>query len=61
MLVEGLRRSGPGVTRAQLVSALETLPELDYGGYRIRLSRTERNGSHFVDLGVVGDDGRLIF
>ena len=61
VLVEGLRRSGPGVTRAQLVSALETLPELDYGGYRIRLSRTERNGSRFVDLGVVGDHGRLIF
>ena len=61
VLVEGLRRSGPGVTRAQLVSALETLPELDYGGYHIRLSRTERNGSRFVDLGVVGDNGRLIF
>ncbi len=61
VLLEGLRRSGPGVSRAQLVSALETLPELDYGGYRIRLSRTERNGSRFVDLGVVTDDGRLIF
>jgi len=61
VLLEGLRRSGPGVTRAQLVSALESLPELDYGGYRIRLSKAERNGSRYVDLGVVTEQGRLVF
>jgi branched-chain amino acid transport system substrate-binding protein len=61
VLLEGLRRSAPGPSRQQLVAALETLPELDYGGYRIRLSRTERNGSRFVDLGVVSSRGQLVF
>ena len=61
VLVDGLKRSGATASRAQLVSALETLSDLDYGGYRIRLSRSDRSGSHFVDLGVVADGGRLVF
>lgn len=61
VLLDGLRRSGPGVTRVQLQTALENSPELDFGGYRIRLSKTDRSGSRFVDLGVVTDDGRLVF
>ncbi|MFY7973409.1 MAG: ABC transporter substrate-binding protein [Rubrivivax sp.] len=61
VLLEGLRRSGPGVTRGRLQAALEALPELDYGGYRIRLGTSDRSGSRFVDLGVVTDDLRLVF
>ncbi len=61
VLLEGLRRSGPAVTRPLLVAALENLPELDYGGYRIRLGKADRNGSRFVDLGVVSENGRVLF
>ena len=61
VLVDGLKRSGVGVTRAQLVTALETLTDLDYGGYRIRLSKADRSGSRFVDIGVVAASGRLVF
>ena len=61
VLMDGLKRSGANASRAQLVSALETLSDLDYGGYRIRLSRSDRSGSRFVDLGVVADGGRLVF
>ena len=60
-LIEALRRAGSNATRAQLVSALETMPELDFGGYRIRFSKDNRNGSRFVDLGVVTGDGSLRF
>ena len=61
VLLDGLKRSGGAASRAALLSALESLPDLDYGGYRIRLSRADRSGSRFVDLGVVADGGRLVF
>jgi ABC-type branched-subunit amino acid transport system substrate-binding protein len=61
VMVEALNRAGPGATRTQLVSALESLRELDLGGYRIRFSANNRKGSRYVDLGVVTEDMRLRF
>lgn len=61
VLIEGLKRAGPSPTRASLVSGLESLGQLDLGGYVIRLSRDNHNGSRFVDLGVINGDGRLMF
>ena len=61
VLLEGLRRAGPNPTRAQLVNALESIGELDLGGYRIRYSRESHAGSSFVDLGVVNSYGKLTF
>lgn len=61
VMAQALRRSGPAFTRAQLVGALESLKDLDLGGYRIRFSNNNRDGSRFVDLGVVNDEGRLRF
>ena len=61
VLLEGLRRAGPNPTRAQLVNALESIGELDLGGYRIRYSRESHAGSSFVDLGVVNALGKLTF
>jgi hypothetical protein len=61
VLIEGLKRAGPAPTRASLVSGLESLGSLDLGGYLIRLSRDNHNGSRFVDLGVINGDGRLVF
>jgi branched-chain amino acid transport system substrate-binding protein len=61
VLAEALRRAGPGVTRAQLLSTLESMGELDLGGYRIRFAANSRRGSRYVDLGVVTDEGRLRF
>jgi ABC-type branched-subunit amino acid transport system substrate-binding protein len=61
VLIEGLKRAGPAPTRASLVSGLESLGSLDLGGYLIRLSKDNHNGSRFVDLGVINGDGRLMF
>ncbi len=61
VLIEGLKTAGPGATRAQLVTALEAQNNLDFGGYRVRFARDKRDGSQFVDLGVVNDAGRLVF
>lgn len=60
VLAEGLRRAGPGVNRATLVAALEQIDSLDLGGLRIGFGKGMREGSHFVDVAVIGSGGRFM-
>jgi branched-chain amino acid transport system substrate-binding protein len=60
VLVEALRLAGPGVTREALARALESLKDLDLGGYRVRFSDRNRNGSTYVELTIVGSEKRVI-
>lgn len=59
VLVEGLRRAGESLTRERFVNALEAMTALDIGGYEIRYSDQSREGSSFVDTGVVASDGSV--
>ncbi|MGE0329485.1 MAG: ABC transporter substrate-binding protein [Ramlibacter sp.] len=59
VLVEGLRRAGPKVTREKLLSALERLDFMDLGGLELGYSRTSRTGLNFADLSIIGADGRF--
>ena len=54
MTVEGLRRAGPAPTRQRFVTALETMRDLDLGGYRVQLGPQDHNGSSFVELTFLG-------
>jgi len=60
VLVEGLRRAGPAPTRAKLVKALEGIDNLDLGGTRVNYSPTNRIGSRFVEVTVIGASGKLL-
>lgn len=60
VLVEGLRRAGPNPTREKVIHALETLRAWDAGGFTLRFSPTSRIGSRFVEITVIGKDGRLL-
>lgn len=60
VLAEGLRRAGPGATRESLIGALETIDSLDLGGLRVAYGKSERLGSRFVDVAVLGQGGRFI-
>ncbi len=60
VLVEGLRRAGPNPTREKLIAALEGLSELDLGGIRIGFGPQQRVGSRFVEVTVIGADGKLL-
>ncbi len=60
VMVEGLRRAGPAPTREKLVQALETLRDYDLGGYIISYSPDSHRGSRYVDLVVIGKDGRFM-
>jgi ABC-type branched-subunit amino acid transport system substrate-binding protein len=59
ILVEGLRRAGRGATRAGLIAALESLGRYDTGGYAVTYTRDNHNGSTFVDMAIVGANGKL--
>ncbi len=58
IVVEGLKRMN-GTRPADLSKALRTLKGLDLGGLVVDLSAPKRSGLRFVDIGVIGHDGKL--
>jgi branched-chain amino acid transport system substrate-binding protein len=60
VLIEGMRRApGGAVTRESLLAGLRRIDALDLGGFRLSYAESRR-GSHFVDVGVVGEGGRIL-
>ena len=61
VLVEGLRRAGPKLTRAALIAALEEVRNLDIGGVVVTFSRQDHtNATALVDLTIVSRSGRFV-
>jgi branched-chain amino acid transport system substrate-binding protein len=60
VLLEGLRRTGKGVTSQSLVSTMERMGNVDLGGYKLNFGPQTHHGSKFVDLTVIGPGGRYI-
>ena len=60
VLVEGLRHVKGEPTRKNFVHALETMGAYDLGGYTVRFTPANHNGSNFVDLSIIGQGGRIV-
>jgi len=60
VLVEGLKRSGRNLTREGFVKAMESIKGVDFGGVIISYGPTDRTGSEFVDLTMIGRSGKFI-
>ena len=60
ILVEAIRRSGADPTRAKVISQLEKMSSYDVGGFKVSFSPTNRVGSKFVEVTVIGRDGKLL-
>lgn len=61
VLVEGLRRAGPKLTRAGLLAALEEMRAVDLGGVVVTFSRQDHNNATaLVDLTIVGRSGQFV-
>lgn len=60
VLVEALRRAGPGPTRARVVKALESITQFDLGGITVKYSPENRVGSRYVEVTVIGGTGKLL-
>lgn len=59
-MVEAIRRAGRDLTREKLVAALEGMQGYDAGGYKLSYSAASHNGSRFVDLTVIGSQGKVL-
>jgi branched-chain amino acid transport system substrate-binding protein len=60
VLVEALRRAGPNPTRAKVVKALESMGSFDTGGITVGFSPSNRVGSRYVEVTVIGSTGKLL-
>ena len=58
-LVEGLKRAGAGATPESLVTAMESVRELNLGGFYVDFNAQKRTGSRFVELTILTGDGRV--
>ncbi|MDZ7861766.1 ABC transporter substrate-binding protein [Acidovorax sp.] len=58
-LVEALQRAGAKPTRAGLVQAMESMKSVNLGGYPVELSATQHSSGKFVDLLMMGRNGRF--
>jgi ABC-type branched-subunit amino acid transport system substrate-binding protein len=59
VFTEGLKRAGRNPTKAELVSGLESLQQMDFGGFRVNFSSTQHVASKFVDLSMLTEDGKV--
>ena len=60
VMVEGLKRAGKNLTREGLVDALEKMDDVDLGGFFVSYSPKNHAGSKFVDLTIIGRDGKFL-
>lgn len=60
VFAEALQRAGRNPTRAAFIDATWALKKWDLGGFEINASTPERNASRFVELTLIGRDGRFL-
>ncbi|MGB7541848.1 MAG: ABC transporter substrate-binding protein [Burkholderiales bacterium] len=58
--VEALKRAGRNLTREKLISGLESMNNVDLGGFIVNFSPTSHSGSQYVDLTMIGHGGNFI-
>jgi ABC-type branched-subunit amino acid transport system substrate-binding protein len=59
VLVAALKRTGPSPTRQKIQQALDSLQKLDIGGLEVSYGTTDHTGLDFVDLSIIGPDGKF--
>ncbi|MCX7220522.1 MAG: ABC transporter substrate-binding protein [Burkholderiales bacterium] len=60
VMVEGLKRAGSSLTRDGLIRALESMNSYNAGGFQVKFSSTNHSASTYVDLSVIGKDGKFM-
>ncbi len=59
VLVEGLKRAGKNPTRESLVDGLASMGKVDLGGFTVNYTPTNHNGSSYVDLTIISNNGKF--
>ena len=58
-IVEGLRRGGNNASPENLINGLESLRQLNLGGFFVDFGPAKHTGSKYVDLTILTADGRV--
>jgi ABC-type branched-subunit amino acid transport system substrate-binding protein len=61
VLVEAIRRAGANPTRESLLKALDSMRNVDVGGYVVDFSPSNHNGSKFVELTAINRAGKFAY
>lgn len=59
VLAEGLKKAGKNPTRSDLVQGLESLKQVDLGGFFLNFGTGQREGSSYVDISIIDTGGRI--
>jgi branched-chain amino acid transport system substrate-binding protein len=59
VLVEGLQRTGKNVTREKFIAALESIHKFDVGDFLVSFSATDHGKANYVDLTIIGANGKF--
>jgi branched-chain amino acid transport system substrate-binding protein len=60
VLCEGLKRIRGAITPASVIAGLESIKNFDLGGVPISYSNSNHKGSNFVELTIIGRNGKLL-
>lgn len=60
VFVEGARRAGKALTRESLVTGLESMREVDLGGFIVSYGPKNHEASRYTDLTIIGRGGRFV-
>ncbi|MFZ6657397.1 ABC transporter substrate-binding protein [Undibacterium sp. TJN19] len=60
VFVEAIKRAGRDVNSERLITALEGMGRTDFDGFVVSFSKTNHQGSDYVELTVVSKDGRFL-
>jgi ABC-type branched-subunit amino acid transport system substrate-binding protein len=60
IFAEGVRKAGKNLTRDTFRNALENAGDIDVGGFDVKFSPTNHNGSTFVDTTIIKSDGKFM-
>lgn len=58
--VEGLKHAGRDLTRDRFMAALEAMGKVNYGGYVVNFSKSNHQGSPYVELTVISKNRRFM-
>jgi ABC-type branched-subunit amino acid transport system substrate-binding protein len=59
IFTEGLKRAGRNPTREAFISALEGVQRTDIGGFTVEFGPRDHVASHFVDVSMLTEDGKV--
>ena len=60
VFVEGVRRAGKNLTRDTFIAGLESMKDVNLGGFEVSYSAKDHSGSRYTDLTIIGAGGRFM-